>query len=246
MNRATHDLKNPAAIGQLGLAVLLATTFNLSAQPVLTTGHTDIGIVYLDGAWDLHIGRHDDDPPMEYAPDGAILGIGPAAQTTVPANPAFGFLGTPGSTVYILPEVENPSLLFLGFGTEELGPGLFVNNQLRFSLTSVNGPGNFSVYDVDAFGTPNVMMNSGNGITAADSLVLPTGGHQHANWAFSLPGNYEVNFEATGTLVAGNQFTSSGPVTYTFAVVPEPGTWALMTIGGFGAWLSLRRRKATR
>jgi surface-anchored protein len=245
MKIATKNLKKPVVIGQFGLTVLLATGLNLAAQPVLMTGHTDVGIAYLDGAWDLHIGQHEADPPAEYAPDEAILGVGPAAQTTVPSNPAFGFLGSPGSMVYILPQAENPSLLFLGFGAEELDPGLFVNNQVTLSLTSAHGPGQFSVYDVDAFGTPNVLMNSGNGITPGDSVVLAAGGHRHVNWGFTEPGTYEVNFEATGLLVAGNQFASSGPVTYTFAVVPEPGAVSLLAVGGVG-WLAVTLRRKSR
>lgn len=223
-------------IRQLGLAALLTTGLASQAQTYLWEGHTDVGIVYELGAWNLHIGRHDDVPPMEYAPHEAILGVDLlAAGTTVPVNPQFSFLGTVGSPVWILPEVENPALLFLGFGTEELPDGLFVGDQVTMSLQAVRGPGQFSVYDVGLFG-PNIFMNSGDGITGADSIVLPAGGHQHANWAFSAPGTYEVDFNASGTLVDGNVLTSSGPITYTFevAAVPEPSALALLLLGSFG------------
>ncbi len=212
---------SPASVGQLGLAALLAAALNLNAQTVLTNGHTDVGIVYEDDAWNLHIGQHEADPPAEYAPKVAVLQVGPAARTTVPANPAFAFLGAAGAPVYILPQVENPALVFLGFGTEELPSGLFTNDQVRLTLRAVRGPGQFAVYDVDAFGTPNVLMNSGDGITAADSVILQAGGHRHVNWAFTTPGTYQVDLEATGMLVTSNQFTTGGPVTYTFDVVPR-------------------------
>ncbi len=55
--------------------------------------------------------------------------MGLAARTTLPADPAFAFLGAVGSPVYILPQVQNPSLVFLGFGTEELPSGLFTADQ---------------------------------------------------------------------------------------------------------------------
>jgi surface-anchored protein len=224
-------------IRQLGLAALLTTGLASQAQTYLWEGHTDVGIVYEADAWNLHIGQHEATPPMEYAPNEAILGVDLlAAHTTVPANPLFGFLGTAGSSVWILPQVQDPAQLFLGFGTEELPAGLFLNDQVTLSLSAVRAPGQFSVFENDMFGNPNVIMNSGDGITGADSLVLPAGGHQHVNWAFSTPGTYEVDFNASGTLADGNIFTSSGPVTYTFAVqaVPEPSALALLLLGGFG------------
>jgi surface-anchored protein len=233
-------------IRQLGLAALLTTGLASHAQTYLWEGHTDVGIVYEGGAWNLHIGQHEATPPMEYAPNEAILGVDLlAAHTTVPADPQFSFLGTPGSSVWILPQVQNPALLFLGFGTEELPTGLFLNDQVTLSLSGVRAPGQFSVFETDMFGNPHVIMNSGDGITGADSLVLPAGAHQHVNWAFSTPGTYEVDFNASGTLADGNVFTSSGPITYTFDVVavPEPSALALLFLGGAGSLAFTRRDK---
>jgi surface-anchored protein len=213
-----------------GLAGIAAQ--NLNAQTLLTEGHTDVGIVYEDGGWNLHIGQHEAIPPMEYAPNEAVLGVDIfAASNTIPANPQFSFLGTAGSPVWILPQVQNPALLFLGFGTEELPSGLFVNDEVTLSLKAVRAPGQFAVYESGQFGSPNVIMNSGDGITVADSVVLPAGGHRHVNWAFSTPGIYEVDFEATGMLVDGNIFTSSGPTTYTFSVAAVPPTLAVTSAG---------------
>jgi surface-anchored protein len=234
-------------IRQLGLAALLTTGLASQAQTYLWEGHTDVGIVYELGAWNLHIGQHEAIPPMEYAPNEAVLGVDLlAAHTTVPANPQFSFLGTAGSSVWLLPQVQDPALLFLGFGTEELPSGLFVNDQVTLNLLDVRAPGQFSVFETDMFGNPNVIMNSGDGITGADSIVLQAPGHLHVNWAFSAPGTYEVDFNAAGTLADGNVFTSSGPITYTFevAAVPEPSALALLLLGGIGLAGFARRRNA--
>ena len=228
------------------LAVALASpvALSLNAQTLLTEGHTDVGIVYELGGWNLHIGQHEATPPMEYAPNEAILGVDiVGARSTVPANPQFSFLGTAGSSVWVLPQVQDPALLFLGFGTEELESGIFVNNEVTLSLQGVRAPGQFSVYDVGMFGSPSIFMNSGDGITTADSILLSAGGHRHVNWAFSTPGTYEVDFEAAGTLVDGNVFTASGPITYTFSVaaVPEPSVLSLLLLGGTGLLAFARR-----
>jgi surface-anchored protein len=228
------------------LAVALASpvAVSLNAQTLLTEGHTDVGVVYELGAWNLHIGQHEATPPMEYAPNEAILGVDiVGAHSMVPANPQFSFLGTAGSSVWVLPQVQDPALLFLGFGTEELESGVFVNDEVTVSLQGLTAPGQFSVYEVGMFGSPTIFMNSGDGITAADSILLAAGGHRHVNWAFSTPGTYELNFAAAGTLVDGNVFTASGPITYTFSVaaVPEPSALSLLVLGGAGLLAFARR-----
>ncbi len=230
---------------QIAAALMGVISLSLNAQSLLTTGHTDVGIAFESGAFDLHIGQHEASPPMEYEPGEAILAVDIAqAQSSVPSGDSWSFLGAAGSSVWILPQVENPSLLFLGLGTEELDPGLFVNDEITLSLRAVRAPGAFSMYEVGVFGSPTVFVNSGDGISGADHLLLSAGSHRHVNWAFTTPGVYEVDFEASAILADGNQFVSSGPVTYTFSVgiVPEPSALSLAVLGAAGWFLMIRRR----
>ena len=89
---------------------------------ILSTGHADIGVAYEDDAWDLHI--HDEENDAEYEPGDALLHVGSQALITRDgglAGPAFDFLGVAaGGSFYRLPQSENPELLFLGFGAEEI------------------------------------------------------------------------------------------------------------------------------
>jgi surface-anchored protein len=230
----------------LAAGLLAASAALAMAQTRLTTEHVDIGIAFEMGAWDLHI--HDETHDVEYSPpsgpDGAILEVGAAAQTLVSADPLFSFLGTPGSPVWILPAVQEPSLLFLGIGAEELEAGTFLNDRVNLSLHSLSGPGEFALFSFDSFGNPQVLMNSRDGISSGDTVIVPAGGHSDYNWAFSEPGAYTLNFEASGTLAEGSLFTASGPVAYSFEVVPEPGTLGLLGLGGL-ALLTLARRRLT-
>lgn len=225
------------------LAGLLSAGLQTHGQTVLQNDHVDIGIAYEDGAWDLHV--HDEANDVEYEPGEAALQVNAGAQTTISTNPLFSFLGAAGSPTWILPAVQDPGLLFLGFGAEEIESGLFVGDTLTMHLRGVGGPGAFALFDFDGLtGDPRVFMNSRDGLSASDQYVVAAGGHSHLNWAFSAPGTYTVSFEASGTLADGNLFTSSGPVDYTFQVVPEPSSWALLGVGALGLVFFKNRRRA--
>jgi len=193
--------------------------------PTLSSGHADIGIGFEDGAFDLHV--HDEVTDTEFSPSDVILGVGAAAFTTTPA--ALSAFAPVGSSLWVLPKTQQPDLLFLGFGTEELNPADWIGN-ISLTLTSVNGPGNFGIYDVGTFGNIQIRMNSADGISGNETLQLQPGSHSHYNLTFTAPGTYSIGLQASGTHLTGGLITSD-PANYVFTVVPEPGTYALMGLG---------------
>lgn len=234
-------MNNPYnAVALTAILPLLGGTAN--AQSRLDSGHADIGIAYENGAFDLHV--HDETNDIEYSPpsgeSGAILGVGASAQGLVPSAPGFEFLGASGDPVWILPKNQDAGLLFLGIGAEELEPGTFVGDRIHLTLRGLQGPGTLAVYDVDAFGTPTVAMASRDGISANDQVEVFAGSHAHLNWAFSAPGRYTVEFTASGTLSDGGRFIESPSTAYSFEVIPEPSSMALLGLGGLGAMLCRR------
>lgn len=219
---------------------------------IKTTEHVDIGVGYSAAeGFDLHV--HQDIPSIEYAANEVLLYAASQARTVQPAGAQWSFIGAgAGNPVWILPQNQNPALLFLGIAGEEIPAGTF-SSAVTLSLTGLTGPGQFSIWQTDTFGNPTAFMSSADGISAADSLPVPIGSHAHYNYGFTQAGFYEVTLQATGTLTSGGTITSD-PTTYYFgvettspsAVAPEPGTLALAATGllGFTGMVVKRRRSA--
>ena len=184
-------------------------------EALVGPGHADVGINYEDGEWDLHI--HDEETDTEYEPSGAAYYVAPAALGNRPAGAEFDFIGVAaGQPFYRLPQSQNPELLLLGIGTEELAPGTFEDGMVRARLLAVNGPGHFSVWKSTDDG-PEVVFSTADGVTENDSVDLLEAAHADFNWGFTAAGRYEVTIEASGTPVGESQPTS-GTATYYFVV----------------------------
>jgi surface-anchored protein len=235
--RKMQNSKFVPAAAAAGLVAL--TSAPLTAQVRLETGHVEVGVGYdsVANAWDLHI--HDVDNDIEYEPDEAIFVGLPGTETVVPNDPDFAFLGNPGDRVFILPQAQDPNLIYLGIAGEELPSGVFQNELVRLTLDSFSGPGQFALYETDAFGDPTVFMNTRDGIGPGDGIDVGVGDEIHLNWAFSQPGVYELGFVASSTLLNG-QPTSSDLAVYTVEIVPEPAAASAL---GAAVFLLRRRRR---
>jgi surface-anchored protein len=192
----------------------IAVPADAAPRVVLDQGHVDVvGIAFEDGAFDLHV--HDEEHGVEYAPSQVQLVAKPSSQIAVPDDPAYSFLGTPGSAAWVLPQVQDPELLWPGIGAEEIESGVFTNDALKVDLVGVSGPADFSIFTTDPFGAPTVLADSGDGLP--DTVNTSAGGHQHANWAFEAPGTYRLKVRVSGTLAATGKRVSA-VATYCFKV----------------------------
>ena len=218
-----------------------------SAQTTVSTGHVDIfGVGYVGGALELLI--HEEATLQELEPADTVLQINPGGYVLRPAPAAFDFLGASGSSLWILPasaiESANRGVIFAGVGTEEINPldwgaGTDITITL-LSVVSAPSGGNFFLWSEDEFGAPTQVMNSTN-LATYDSFTQGIGLHEHYNWGFTAEGIYEIEFEATGTPFGGSPLSSTQ--TYTFSVVPEPSTYALLGLGAGALALMRWRRK---
>lgn len=204
----------------LPIAAVLALTgvaapADAAPRVVLDEGHVDVvGIALENGAFDVHV--HDEEHGVEYSPAEVQLVAKPSSEIAVPDDPAYRFLGTAGGRAWVLPQVQDPALLWPGIGAEEIEPGVFTDDALKVDVVGVTGPADVSIFTTDAFGAPTVLADSGDGLP--DTIGTSAGGHLHANWAFEAPGYYTLKVRVSGTLAATGQQVTSGIATYCFKV----------------------------
>ena len=186
--------------------------FEVIEPEVFSTGELDMEVVYEDGEWELAL--LDEANEREVEPSEALLQGVSATRESVPDDASFGFLGSAGDSVWVLPQEETEGVLFLGIAGDEIPSGVFENDSVALSLVSVRGPGKVSLYAVDEFGSPNVFFNSADGIDSSDVFPVKVGGHSHQNWGFTAPGVYKLGLQASGQLQDGGVATQSEVVEF--------------------------------
>lgn len=212
---------------------------------VMTTEHADIFAAIYSGTLGLY--EHDTDGGVYYLPHEVINYVSPLAKLTRPAGSQWNFLGVPaGESVWILPQSQNPNLLYAGASTLS-APGVFTGG-ITFQLWDMQGPGEFSLYTTNSFGTPTARMATSNGISpTTDRVTLAAPGHAHFNWAFTAPGIYQLDVSARGNFSGGAFIESrdpNSPTHYYFAVdkplqVASPDIGTLFTLDSTSAATSM-------
>ena len=229
-----NNLKHLIMIGVI--AASLGSTQSLKADPItISSGHVDIfeaEYESIGGTNSVHLGVHTDDG--HYEPGDVILEVGNAAYTNTTAfNPTI--VSLLGSNAWILPaDLEVAAAL----GVMEAGVAKSGStNAATFTMLGAgsNNPGNFAL-----FTSASSIRLSSIGDTVGINSFSISAGHIHYNWGFSAPGIYTFDMQAT---YEGEQ---SAVETYTFNVVPEPSTYALLAAGAgillMARYGSLRRR----
>jgi len=245
-----------------------------TAATIFGPGHMDLSLnVSAAGIWTSEL-QHDgngsdfDSGPgagavNEPANTESVIFVPEERALTRPSSAVWNFLGAePGGNVWIFPAVQNVNIPFLGLNTETTpssGLGIWdpahaavsSGRWIELRLTNMQYTGNalspdFSMWTIQSAGSPNVWMNTSNGIATDgtdDVYLMAPGGHSHMNWGFSELGIYDLTFQGSTTL-SNNEQSVSDPFTIRFGVgvIPEPGTAALSLITGLLFLLKRRRQ----
>lgn len=210
------DLPRPIATLLVGTALHLTAC---GADPIiLRTQHVDLRIVDRPGESNrLSLVVHDADSASNLATTNAVLEVPTAARIELPDG--FEVFGPVGSPFWILPQSQDAQLLYLGFSAEGLPAGVF-EPRFTVNLVRVEGPGDFFVWQFDAFSNLVMAMNSRDGITDLDRFQPLIGGHQHFNWGFNAPGVHDVVFKVSNRLAGTTNVIESDEVAVRFGVQP--------------------------
>jgi surface-anchored protein len=185
----------------------------------LTHEHVDIRMVYQSDSTNLlALLVRDSDFNRTYAPDEVILVVAEEARIDLPPGTPFG---AAGDSLWILPQSQDPNLLYLGTDAGAVPAGVF-SGAMDFHLRDVDGPGHFYLWQAGGVGELHVRMNSADGITEEDRTTPIAGSHEHFNWGFTTSGVYRLTFQLSGQRMGESTNIYSPETVFTFHVLPLP------------------------
>ena len=181
----------------------------------ISVGHVDLGPRLIDGQWRAGL-RHDAESGAVWRdPNQTVLRVNDAAIMTAPNSADYPFLAdVAGKPVYVVPQTQNPSVVWLGWNTQDPAVTATIDRGLTMRVGPVSGPGRAWLFlQSGTFGKPLLLADSG---AAPGDVWIDSGTHVHANWAFSAPGTYTATVTFLGTTTAGEAVSAS--TTLRFAV----------------------------
>ena len=211
---APSSVADPSPDPDLAQSVAAHEEWSNEASEI-SAGHVDLGPRLIDGQWRAGL-RHDAESGAVWRdPNQTVLRVNDAAIMTAPNSADYPFLAdVAGKPVYVVPQTQNPSVVWLGWNTQDPAVTATIDRGLTMRVGPVSGPGRAWLFlQSGTFGKPLLLADSG---AAPGDVWIDSGTHVHANWAFSAPGTYTATVTFLGTTTAGEAVSAS--TTLRFAV----------------------------
>lgn len=180
-----------------------------SGPAVIDVGHVDVGPRVVDGQWQV-MARDDSGPaPVWRDPARTVLHVTDAALMDAPTDPAYDFMGgRAGERWYVVPQTQNPDVVWLGWNTQDPGVTRTVQRGATMSIGPVSGPGRAWMFlQNGTFGKPLPLMDSQTG--APQDVWVDVNTHVHANWVFSAPGTYLARLTFSADTLDGRHVSAT-------------------------------------
>ena len=211
---APSSVADPSPDPDLAQSVAAHEEWSNEASEI-SVGHVDLGPRLIDGQWRAGL-RHDAESGAVWRdPNQTVLRVSDAAVMTAPDSADYPFLAdVAGKPVYVVPQTQNPSVVWLGWNTQDPAVTATIDRGLTMRVGPVSGPGRAWLFlQSGTFGKPLLLADSG---AAPGDVWIDSGTHVHANWAFSAPGTYTATVTFLGTTTSGEAVSAS--TTLRFAV----------------------------
>ena len=211
---APSSVADPSPDPDLAQSVAAHEEWSNEASEI-SAGHVDLGPRLIDGQWRAGL-RHDAESGAVWRdPNQTVLRVNDAAIMTAPNSADYPFLAdVAGRPVHVIPQTQNPSVVWLGWNTQDPAVTATIDRGLTMRVGPVSGPGRAWLFlQSGTFGKPLLLADSG---AAPGDVWIDSGTHVHANWAFSQPGTYTATVTFLGTTTAGEAVNAS--TTLRFAV----------------------------
>ena len=211
---APSSVADPSPDPDLAQSVAAHEEWSNEANEI-SAGHVDLGPRLIDGQWRAGL-RHDAESGAVWRdPNQTVLRVSDAAIMTAPNSADYPFLAdVAGKPVHVIPQTQNPSVVWLGWNTQDPAVTATIDRGLTMRVGPVSGPGRAWLFlQSGTFGKPLLLADSG---AAPGDVWIDSGTHVHANWAFSAPGTYTATVTFLGTTTAGEAVNAS--TTLRFAV----------------------------
>ena len=178
----------------------------------MSSGHFDFGSLLVDGKYQARIKDDRKQPPSWVKPETITFAIGDAGKNKVPNDASLSFLGTPGAEIYLIGQVQQDSVPWLGWNTQHESIVQNASGPVTFTLESVQGPGEVAVYSTGSFGGLGTKyFGSISGFPK--SMTVPINQHVHGNWAFTKPGVYRLLISQSVNLKSGESLKDTATLT---------------------------------